>query len=93
LNEKCGPLWRYQALLRACSPHSLLPSDQSVLDKHGMRSAALGSNPMQWMEKYVADNLRFVEYERMALACALMRSKRGNSSHYKFAEAGKSITP
>ena len=88
LNQNCGPLWRYQSLLRACSPHSLMPSDEAVLKRHGMHTSALGSNPKQWIKKYVADNLRFIEFERKALPCALMRNK---SSQYTFSAAGAEI--
>lgn len=39
-----------------------------------MQSAALGSSPPVWIQKYAAENLRFIEYERKALPCALMRN-------------------
>jgi hypothetical protein len=42
-----------------------------------MQSAALGADPPVWMKKYAVDNLRFVEFERKALPCALMRGKAG----------------
>ena len=75
LNLNCGPLWRYAALLRSCS--SLPPSseDEAVLERHGFRAAALGGSPAPWTKKYAADTLRFIEFERTALPCALLRSK------------------
>ncbi len=88
LNEKCGPLCRYQSLLRACSPHAFTPRDQVVLDKHGMRASALVVNNKSWMKKYVADILRFIEHERRALPCALLRDTQ---SLYTFSTAGMPI--
>ena len=35
LNQKCSPLWRYAALLRACSGRPLSPEDCDVLKRHG----------------------------------------------------------
>jgi hypothetical protein len=41
-----------------------------------------------WMKKYAADNLRFIEFERMALPCALLRrNKGGEPSLYSFSAA------
>jgi hypothetical protein len=51
----------------------LSSDDEEVLARHGMHNAALGSNPPLWMRKYAVDNLKFVEYERKGLPCALMR--------------------
>ena len=58
----------------------LSAADAAVLERHGMKTAALGDNPPMWMKKYAADNLRFVEFERKALPCALMRAKDSSSS-------------
>jgi hypothetical protein len=52
-----------------------------------MQSAALGENPPLWVKKYAVDNLRFVEFERKALPCALMRAKDGAKSLYTFSLA------
>ena len=87
LNQNCGPLWRYASLLRACSGIPLTPDYVNVLNRHGMKSSALGWNPPHWVQKYVADNLRFVEYERKALPCALLRSKGGTASLYSYSSA------
>jgi hypothetical protein len=87
LNQNCGPMWRYASLLRACSSRPVSLADQAALDRHGMRAAALTSNPPLWMMKYAADNLRFVEFERKALPCALMRPKNGRPSFYAYATA------
>ena len=84
LNQNCGPLWRYASLLRGCVNKSASPLDNETLENHGMRSVALGPNPPLWMKKYAADNLRFLEYERKALPCALMRPRNGMPSQYNF---------
>jgi len=84
LNQNCGPLWRYASLLRGCVNKSIVPSDNETLENHGMREVALGPNPPSWMKKYAADNLRFLEYERKALPCALMRPRNGMPSQYNF---------
>lgn len=52
-----------------------------------MQSAALGADPPLWVKKYAVDNLRFVEFERKALPCALLRSKDGSKSLYTFSAA------
>lgn len=82
LDQNCGPLWRYASLLRACTPLPLKQEDTDILLRHGMGVIAMGSAPPLWMSKYAADNLRFVEYERKALPCALLRSKNGHKSNY-----------
>ena len=89
LNQNCGPLWRYASLLRACAgSKGLSTNDKEALERHGMHKAALGSHPLCWVEKYIADNLRFVEYERKALPCALMRpNSDGTASWYTFSGA------
>ena len=45
-----------------------------------MKNAAFGKHHFHWVKKYAADNLRFVEFERKALPCALMRSNKDNNS-------------
>jgi hypothetical protein len=87
LNQNCGPLWRYASLLRACSSLPPTVQDFAVLDRHGIRKSALGASPPNWMIKYMSDALRFVEYERKALPCALLRSKDGSPSQYTFSSA------
>lgn len=42
---------------------------------------------LKWILKFAADNLKFVEYERKALPCALMRRKDGTSSLYSYSAA------
>ena len=86
-NSNCGPLRRYSSLLRACSSKPLSVIDKATLERHGMRSAALGLNPSVWMQKYAADNLTVVEYERRALPCALLRSKNGKNSEWSVQQA------
>jgi hypothetical protein len=61
--------------------------DKIVLMHHGIRKSILGSSPPLWIEKYASDILRFIEYERKALPCALMRSKDGSSSTYTYSTA------
>lgn len=52
-----------------------------------MQSSALGPNPPTWVKKFAVDNLRFVEFERKALPCALLRSKDGSKSLYTYGAA------
>lgn len=52
-----------------------------------MQSSALGPNPPTWVKKFAVDNLRFVEFERKALPCALLRSKDGSKSLYSYGAA------
>lgn len=73
LNQNCGPLWRYAALLRSCSDLAPTAADHETLARHGIGHAALAENTPNWILKYVAINLRFVEHERRALPCALLR--------------------
>lgn len=87
LNQNCGPLWRYASLLRACSSLPISENDKTVLDRHGVKKAALGENPQKWIIKYVADILRFIEYERKALPCALLRTKDGSQAQYTYSSA------
>jgi hypothetical protein len=75
LNQNCGPLWRYATLLRSCSNIPLREDDYATIDRHGLKSAVFGSQPKNWILKYAAENLKFVEFERKALPCALMRRK------------------
>ena len=83
LEQHCSPLWRYSALLKACSSKSLAQKDTEVLDRHGIHDIALGlmghedSNPQckLWMQRFAADILRFIEHERAALPCALLRNQ------------------
>lgn len=84
LTSNCGILWQYCSLLRACSVHPLSDLDKETLSRHGMQLAALGKNPPTWLQKFVAENLRFVEFERKALPCALLRPKNGKPSLYSY---------
>jgi hypothetical protein len=80
LNQNYGPLWRYASLLRACSSIPVSKEDLSVIDRHGLHKVALGENPPKWVLKYVAEILRFIEYERKALPCALLRKNEENAA-------------
>eukprot|EP01035_Chromulina_nebulosa_P017573 gene17573-23141_t len=84
LNQSCGPLWRYASLLRACSNRPLHQTEKSVLSRHGFKSSVFDEQPIDWLVKYTADNLKFIEFERTALPCTLMRSKQGESSKYTY---------
>ena len=54
----------------------------------------------QWMQKYAAETLRFVEFERQALPCALIRQStqahaiapKGKKTKDKKSKGGKSLT-
>ena len=87
LSTNCGILWRYNSLLRACSGKPVSDIDRDSLKRHGMGSAALGIDPPDWILKYVAETLRFVEFERKALPCALLRPKNGSPSPYTYSAA------
>ena len=87
LDQKCGPLWRFASLLRSCAGGALSQEDRKILDRHGMKGYAIGQSSPWWMKKYFADNLRFLEYERRALPCALMRPTSGIPYHYTFSNA------
>ena len=86
LNQNYGPLWRYASLLRACSPIPASDEDKQTLARHGIQKSALGDNPPTWVVKYVAEILRFIEYERKALPCALLR-KTEEGEHYTYSNA------
>ena len=87
LNQNCGPLWRYASLLKSCSLKPCSKQDMDALDRHGIRSVALSASSKPWMKKYSADILRFLEFERKALPCCLMRSVNGKKSAYTFSTA------
>lgn len=87
LNSNCGPVTRFASLLRACSGLKVSNEDISALHRHGIKRSIIGENPPAWMIKYAADILRFVEYERKALPCALLRAKNGEPSDHTFSSA------
>lgn len=87
LNLNCGPLWRYASLLRACSDLPIASRDMTVLSHHGVSNSVLGHHPPTWMQKYAIDILRFIEFERKALPCALLRSKDGSPTGYTYSSA------
>lgn len=80
LNQNFGPGLRYASLLRACSDLPFTDKDAETLARHGIQSVALGNQPASWVRKYVTDILRFIEFERMALPCALLRAQTGQCS-------------
>jgi hypothetical protein len=82
LDRSGGPAWRVATLLRGCcSETSELSSQElSLLKHHGIGDIALAQNSPSWLKRYAVDTIRFLEYERKALPCALMRSKPMNSS-------------
>jgi len=88
LNNTYGTLPRFAALLQACcSSKPFGEEERKYLEHHGVGEAALGSNPPVWMKKYTASNLRFVEFERKALPCALKRCKFEFGYGYSYAAA------
>ena len=87
LTQNCGILWRYSALLRACSGKPMSDLDRASLQRHGMGTASLGEDPPSWILKYAAEILRFIEFERKALPCALLRPKGGVPSQYSYSSA------
>lgn len=90
LNQHCNPLWRYSTLLKCCSNKTLTSRDEEVLSRHGMYEIALGDtqhkSPILWMKRYAAEILRFIEYERQALPCALLRDNTDFVSTYQSAD-------
>lgn len=87
LNQNFGPVSRYASLLRACADKKPTTEDALTLSRHGIKQAILGATPPNWMTKYAADVLRFVEFERKALPCALLRPRNGVSTEYTFSGA------
>lgn len=87
LNQNFGPVSRYASLLRACADKKPTAEDTLTLSRHGIKQAILGATPPNWMTKYAADILRFVEFERKALPCALLRPRNGVSTEYTFSGA------
>ena len=87
LNQNCGPLWRFASLLKSCSAKPWSKADEEAMGRHGIRGAALNENSKLWMKKFAADNLRFLEFERKALPCSLMRPVDGKKSGYTFSQA------
>jgi hypothetical protein len=87
LNQNYGPLWRYSSLLRACSDKPVSNEDLVVLQRHGIQNAAFGCDPPKWVLKYAAEILRFIEYERKALPCALIRKSEDPASQYSYSNA------
>ena len=91
LNQKCGPLYRVASLLRACSDKPFTERDSQTLKLHGMGEYAMGGNSSLWLRRYAAETLRFVEFERQALPCALVRqSAHANTSKDKKSKVKKS---
>lgn len=84
LNQNFGPLLRYASLLKACTGKSMCKEDVEVLVRHGVHDVAIGCNPPIWIKKYVVDILRFIEFERKALPCALLRR---HGASYSFGAA------
>jgi hypothetical protein len=74
LYRSCGPAWRVATLLRGCSETSVADQDLAVLRHHGIGDLALQETSPLWMKRYAIDTIRFLEHERKALPCALMRS-------------------
>jgi hypothetical protein len=88
LNKNCGPMTRYASLLRACSPKQPTAADTQTLERHGLLAASLGHSVPPFITKYVADCLRFIEFERKALPCKLMRPRNKHQlSLYTFGAA------
>eukprot|EP01041_Mallomonas_annulata_P010270 gene10270-21427_t len=86
-NSKCGPTVTFSSLLRSCASKPINEADRKVMKTHGMLTAALGTRPRPWMEKFTAELLRFVEFERKALPCALLRKNNENMYNYTFVGA------
>lgn len=75
LSRSCGPAWRVATLLRGCAENSVTDHDLAVLRHHGIGDIALNNSAPSWLKRYAIDTIRFLEYERKALPCALLRSQ------------------
>lgn len=88
LVQRCAPAYRVASLLRGCTDGRVSENIDETLEHHGMGTIALGTdNPAAWMKRFAVDILKFLEYERRALPCALLRSRDGSPSPYTFSSA------
>ncbi|CAM9346222.1 unnamed protein product, partial [Phaeothamnion confervicola] len=58
--------------------------DEAVLARHGVGAAALGRQTPGWLRRFVADQLRYVEYERQKVPSALMRMDPEELDGYRY---------
>ena len=86
LKENYGPLHRFAALLESSAVKPMKEEDEEILASHGFGSATLGEEAPRWVRKYAADILRFVEFERKALPCKLMRSADDGLGSFYYAD-------
>lgn len=75
LYRSCGPAWRVATLLRGCVENDVTDHDLAILRHHGIGDIALHHAAPSWLKRYAIDTIRFLEYERKALPCALLRSQ------------------
>ena len=80
---------RFAALLQSCIRKSLKKDDKSILARHGFNTAAFGAvsylakeqtNSLDavplWLQIFVVESLKYVEYERKALPVTLLCDSR-----------------
>ena len=88
VNEKYGPAMRFASLLRQATnaegKQGEKPEIAETLAKFMFRDAALGPRggagldaTPRWLRNFVADALKYIEYERSALPMQLMKAGRG----------------
>ena len=88
LMSACSPLWRVASLLRASCDRKLSEQDDKLLKVHGISRSLLGDAAPLWLKKFIAYNLKFIEFERKALPCALLRPKPNHEkSEYDYYSA------
>lgn len=87
LLQRSPPAARVASLIRGCTDTRFSQEDTETLKRHGMEEIALGHNSPFFIKRFAVDILRFLEYERRALPCALLRPKDGSPSPYTFSSA------
>eukprot|EP01047_Picozoa_sp_COSAG01_P045584 COSAG01_NODE_4213_length_5235_cov_2.565031_5_plen_744_part_00 len=77
---------RFAQLVLASSNTPLLIPVQGVMNRHGLRSICVGNMP-EWLQKFVALALKFVDQERSILPIELLNTKTRNAPAYTYMSA------
>ena len=77
---------RFAQMVLACSSNSLLINVQGIMNRHGLRSICVGQMP-EWLHKFVALALKFVDMERATLPLHLLNSTIRNVPPYTYLSA------
>mmetsp|Transcript_11481 Transcript_11481/g.42868 ORF Transcript_11481/g.42868 Transcript_11481/m.42868 type:complete len:1958 (-) Transcript_11481:262-6135(-) len=101
VNKKYGPCYRFASLLRqsraAKAGYPEKPEAEAILQRHGFGMAALGPEAglglqtPSWLRRFIADTLRYIEFERRTLPMQLMKATNPCKTHLSdgAAKAGK----